>query len=397
MGPTEPRAQGRVINSAALMVAIAHGLNDAYAAFLHPLLPRIMERLDLSIALAATLAMTLSLSASLLQPLLGYAADRWGRRYFVVLGPIASGVFLSMIGVAPSFAVLLVLLALGGLGSAAFHPPGASFAARVADGRGGGVRLSLFSFGGSVGYALGPMAAVSLVAWRGLDGLWLAMLPVLLFAPLLWRALPPPRTERSAAPLPRPIEVLRLLRGPLGVVFGISAVFAFVQRVYLTMMPIAIAESGGTEAAGALALTIYLGAQAAGTLTGGFLADRVDRRRLLLTLTIIAVPAHWLAMAAPHGSMTAVVFALVAGFVNMAVLPPIVLIAQEIMPRGAAVGSGIVMGLAWATGSIGVLAAGGLGDLLGARDAALAVMPLGVLATALALHPALARHRRPPA
>jgi MFS transporter, FSR family, fosmidomycin resistance protein len=366
------------------MVAVAHGVNDAYAAFLHPLLPRIMERLELSVALAATLAMTLSLSASLLQPVLGYAADRWGRRYFVVLGPVASGVFLSLIGVAPSFPVLLLFLLLGGLGSAAFHPPGASFAARVGDGRGSGARLSYFSFGGSVGYAIGPMAAVAIVSWRGLEGLWVAMLPVLLLAPLLWRSLPPPRSERSAVPLPGPGAVLRLLRGPLGVVFAISSIFAFVQRVYLTMMPIAVAEAGGSETAGALALTVYLAAQAAGTLTGGFLADRGDRRRLLLVLSVLAVPAHLLAMGAEHGSALAIGAALVAGFVNMAALPPIVLIAQEAMPRGAAVGSGIVMGLAWATGSVGVLGAGALGDVLGARDAALAVMPVGLAAVLFA-------------
>jgi MFS transporter, FSR family, fosmidomycin resistance protein len=385
---------GGALAATAVMVAFAHALNDAYAAFLHPLLPRIMERLGLSIALAATLAMTLSLAASLLQPVMGYAADRWGRRYFVVLGPLASGVFLSLIGVAPSFTVLLVLLALGGLGSAAFHPPGAAFAARVGDGRGSGARLSIFSFGGAVGYAIGPMAAVGIVAWRGLEGLWIAMLPVLLLTPLLWRSLPPPRTERSAVPPPRPAELLAALRGPLGVVFGISATAAFVQRVFLTMTPIAVHDAGGSEAAGALALSIYLGAQAAGTLTGGFLADRRDRRRLLLGLSLAAVPAHLLAMAAPHASVLAVVGALVAGFANMALLPPVIVIAQEIMPRGTAVGSGIVMGLAWATGSIFVLGVGVLGDMFGARDAALMVMPLGLIAAGLALHPALAAHRR---
>jgi MFS transporter, FSR family, fosmidomycin resistance protein len=395
-GDGEPRVKSGALTATAIMVAGAHALNDAYAAFLHPLLPRIMDRLGLSIALAATLAMTLSLAASLLQPLLGYAADRWGRRYFVVLGPLASGVFLSLIGVAPSFTVLVVLLALGGLGSAAFHPPGASFAARVGEGRGSGARLSIFSFGGAVGYAIGPMAAVGIVSWRGLEGLWIAVVPVLLLTPLLWRSLPPPRSERSAVPPPRPAELLAALRGPLGVVFGISAIAAFVQRVYLTMMPIAVHSAGGTEAAGALALSIYLGAQAAGTLTGGFFADRGDRRRLLLTLTLVAVPAHLLAMGAPHGSVLAMSAALAAGFANMAVLPPIVVIAQEILPRGAAVGSGIVMGLAWAVGSIGVLGAGLLGDALGARDAALVVMPVGLLAAALALHPALAAHRSAP-
>jgi hypothetical protein len=111
-----------------LVVSVSHAVVDAYAGFLPPLLPRIMDELGLSIALVATLAMTFSLASSLLQPVLGWLSDRHGRRAFVVGGPLLSGVFLSMIGLAPSFAVLLALLCVAGLGSAAFHPPGASLA-----------------------------------------------------------------------------------------------------------------------------------------------------------------------------------------------------------------------------------------------------------------------------
>jgi MFS transporter, FSR family, fosmidomycin resistance protein len=394
-GEPGPGAAASAVPAAVVVVAVAHGLNDAYAAFLHPLLPRLMERLGLSIALAATLAMTLSIAASLLQPVMGHLSDRYGRRAFVVLGPLASAVFLSSMGLAPNLAVLLLLLALGGLGSAAFHPPGASLSARVGAGRGSGVRLSVFSFGGAVGYAVGPLAAVAIVGQVGLEGLWIAMLPALGMAVVVYLMVPSDRAAAAAAPPPPgPREVLRLLRGPLGVVFGISAIFAFVQRVFLTMEPIVIAAAGGSEAAGALSLSVYLGGTAAGTLTGGFLSDRMDRRVMLFGIGVLTVPAHLLALGLPPGTGIALVFAALAGFLNMAVLPPIVVIAQEIMPRGAAVGSGIVMGLAWALGSVGVLFTGMAGDVFGARTAALGSVPLALAAAALALHPALRRHRR---
>lgn len=381
--------------SVALAVAVAHGLNDAYSAFLPPLLPRIMDRLGLSIALAATLAMTLSLAASLAQPLLGWLADRFGRRGFVILGPLLSGIFMSLIGAAPSFALLVAVLVLAGLGSAMFHPPGASIAARASEGQGSGLRLSFFSFGGSFGYAMGPMIAVGLVAWRGLDGLWIAMLPAIALALTMAALLPAERAQGPRTPPPRPIEVLRLLRGPLGLVFGISAAGAFMQRVFLTLEPIIVAERGGSEALGALALTAYLAGQALGSLTGGTLADRVDRRRLLTTLAMLAFPAHALALGLAPGSAPALAFAFLSGLFQMALLPPIVVIAQEILPAGAALGSGIVMGLAWATGSIGVLGAGALGDAIGPRAAALVATPAILLAAVLALQPGLRAYRRP--
>jgi len=387
------RTRGAV--AVALAVALAHAANDAYSAFLHPLLPRIMEKLGLSIALAATLAMTLSLASSLVQPVMGYLADRYGRRAFVILGPVFSGVFLSLIGVAPSFGVLVACLALGGLGGAMFHPPGASLAARVADGRGSGLRYSVFSFGGSAGYAIGPVVAVGIVARIGLAGLAWAMVPVLVLALVLLRVLPPvSASERVGAP-PTPAWLVRQLRGPLGLVFGISAAAAFVQRVFLTMEPIVMAAAGHPEAAGAVALSTYLTGQAFGSLAGGILSDHVDRPRLLLFLTLLAFPAHVLAVALPGGSPGALGAAFVAGLLNMAILPPVVLTAQEIVPAAAAGSSGIAMGLAWAAGSVGVLGTGVLGDLLGARTAALLSMPVILLGSGLALHPALRRHGRP--
>lgn len=377
----------------ALVVAVAHGVNDAYAAFVPPLLPRLMDHLGLSIALAATVAMTFSIASSLLQPLMGYLSDRFGRRAFLVAGPVLSGVFTSLLGWAPTFWALILLLTLGGLGSAAFHPPGASYAVRVTEGKGTGLRYSIFSFGGSAGYALGPLIAVGLVQWRGLPGLWVAMIPALLLTPVFWANLPSGRSERSVHLPPAPREILRLLGGPLGLVFGVSALMAWAQRTFLTLEPIIVAELGGSEALGALALSAYLAAQAGGTLTGGWLADRMDRRTLLVGLCALALPAHLAAVGLAPGSAGQLVGSALAGFLGMAVLPPVVVTAQEILPRSAAMGSSIVMGLAWATGSVGVLFTGAFADTAGPRTAALATMPVILGAVLLAGHPLM----RPPA
>lgn len=379
----------------AAWVAVAHGMNDAYASFLPPLLPRIMGELGLSVALAATLITTFSVSQSLLQPAAGYVADRVGPRAFVVAGPLMSGVFLSLLGVAPNLAGLLALLVLGGLGSAVFHPPGASFAARIREGRGSGLRFSVFSFGGAVGFALGPLIAVGIVSRLGLPGLAWAMVPVLLATPILWRVLPggPEAAVRHAAP-PGPRAVLRLLAGPLGLVFGISAVTAFEQRVFVTFMPMVAAGDGRSEALGAAVLSVYLGAQAVGTLAGGLWTDRFSRVRLLVGLSLVALPAHAVALGAGAGSALGLSAAAVAGFANMAMLPPLVILAQELVPDGAAVGSGIAMGLAWGVGSLLLPLSGVLGDHWGPRGGALASLPLYLVATVLALALAAVLRRR---
>jgi FSR family fosmidomycin resistance protein-like MFS transporter len=395
-GPVTVRTAGMSAGAAVVLVAVAHAVNDSYSAFLAPLLPRIMDNLGISIALAATLAMALSLATSVLQPLMGYLADRYDPRWFIASGPFLGGIFLSSIGLAPSFEVLLLLLVIGGLGSSAFHPPGASMAARVGAGKGSGARLSIFSFGGAMGYAVGPLVAVGLVAAVGLEGLWIAAIPGVLLAVVLVRMLPPPaEADRHPLPPPSPRQVLRRLMGPLGVVFAISALGSFAQRAYLTFMPIIVAEAGGSEALGAGLLTAYLTTQAAGTLSGGILTDRVDRVGLLLTLAFVGFPAHVLAVTLEPGSALSFAAGAVAGFTNMAMLPVLVIIGQELLPEGAAVSAGIVMGLAWATGSVGILGVGVVADVVGPVPAAAWAMPALALAGVLALHPVLRAHRRP--
>jgi hypothetical protein len=71
--------------------------------------------------------------------------------------------------------------------------------------------------------------------------------------------------------------------------------------------------------------------------------------------------------------------------------------AQEMIPGAAAVSSGIVMGLAWATGSIFVLGTGVLGDAIGPQLATLVSIPVIVVAILLALHPALRQGGHDPA
>ena len=377
----------------ALAVGMAHLMNDAYASFLHPLLPRLMDKLGLSITLAAALAMIFSLSSSIMQPLAGYLADRFGRKIFVVAGPLISGIFLSLIGLAPSLPLLLLVLLLGGIGSAVFHPPGAAMSARTEEGKGSGLRMSFFSCCGSLGYAIGPLAIVFLVSTAGLHNTWYAIVPaIVLSVALVW--ILPPDTPRASLEPPSLVRVLSGLRGPLGVIFCISALGAFAQRVFITFSPIIASEAGASEAVGAVTLSVYLGAQAFGSIFSGWLTDRVDRGHLLAWLTSLSVPTHMLALALPPGSMGAFIFAGASGFLNMALLPPIVVMAQEIVPESAAMGSAVVMGLAWATGSVGLLVTGVIGDTMGAQNAGLVSVPVLLCATWLCFNPRIQLYRR---
>lgn len=374
-----------------LLLAVAHAVTDSYTAFLAPLLPRLMAEFGLSVAAAATLSAALGLSSSLPQPWFGTRSDRGGRHRFIALGPLC-GVAICLIGVAPSVGILSLLLVLGGLGSAAFHPSGAARAAlgggpaAVSSGRG----FSVFSFAGAVGAAMGPVIAVGLVGRFGMDLLWVAMIPGVAIALLILRGgdeVPPPRGPGGDR---RTRDLLAALRGPLGLLFGISAVTAFAQRLFQTLEPIAMSQAGHGEALGAAALSTYMAFQAVGTLLSGWLADRVDRRRLLIAVVAIDLPVHAFALLLPPSTPLWWGSIALAGAASMAVLPPIILLAQRLLAGGAGGSSGVVMGLAWAAGTLGLPLVGLVGNRIGAGPAALLALPALALGIWLALRPSLA-------
>ena len=138
----------------------------------------------------------------------------------------------------------------------------------------------------------------------------------------------------------------------------------------MTFLPIIASDAGVGESVGAIILAIYLGAQALGTLAAGVLTDRLNRQHLLAAIVTISVPAHLLAVILPPASTGAIAMAALAGFLNMALVPPIVVMAQEIVPSGTAASSGIVMGLAWAIGTLGIPIAGVFADAFGPVSAA---------------------------
>ena len=100
--------------------------------------------------LAATIA------SSVIQPLFGHISDRRSLPWLMPLGPALGGLGVGLIGISPSYAFTFVAVVVGGIGVAAFHPEGSRFANYVSGARRSS-GMSLFSVGGNIGFALGPV------------------------------------------------------------------------------------------------------------------------------------------------------------------------------------------------------------------------------------------------
>jgi len=131
-----------------LALSICHFIHDIYSSFLAPLLPLFIEKFSMSLSQAGLLASAAQIP-SLLNPYIGTLADRISVRYFIILAPAMTAVPMSLIGLAPSYGILLILLFITGISVAVFHVPSPVMISRLS-GTKKGLGMSFYMTGGEL-------------------------------------------------------------------------------------------------------------------------------------------------------------------------------------------------------------------------------------------------------
>ncbi len=363
---------------------LGHLTTDVGQGMLPALLPFFIADRGLSYAAAGGLVLAATVASSVVQPLFGYFADRRPSPWLVPAGVAASGIGIGLAGVAPTYALIAAAVAFHGLGVAAFHPEGARSAA-LASGERRATGMSIFSTGGNLGIASGPLIITPLVLAFGLKASLIPVLPVLLVAAFLsmqLRQLAVPRPEAGARPAASsepdrwgPFSRLVVVVMSRSVIYtGISA-----------FLPLFFAGVLGTsKARGAAALSILLGTGVVGTLLGGRLADRFGRRIVLLvSMTALGPLLYALASARdPRVATALLVPAALALYLPFSVL---VVMGQEYLPNRVGTASGVTLGLAVTAGGLAAPLLGLVADRWGLAAPLLVVSALPLLAVAVTL------------
>lgn len=343
------------------VLAAAHFTIDAYSSFFLPLLPLLVARLGLNYTMVGGLVAISSITSSFSQPLFGMWSDRMHRPWFVLLGPLVAAVFMSSIGLAADYASLVILLLLGGVGVAAFHPQTASIAGASSPHR--GIAMSFWITGGTLGWALGPLFATTTVRLFGLSHTYLAAIPGLAMTVVLgaWflRASAAPRAPRAATRL----ADLRPIARPLALLYGAVASRSAVSAGFATFLPLWAAERGWSVQAGGALTTVYLTLGALGGFVGGWMADRVGGRVVVRLSFLFAMPffAAFFLLPTPWS-----VGCLLIGYFGLQTsLPVNVVLGQELSPTHAGTISSLLMGAAWGMGSLLIGPVGAIADHAG--------------------------------
>jgi len=373
------------------MAALASGhlATDFANGALPALLPFLADEFDLSYVLVGLAMLAWAFSSSILQPLFGLWSDRRGAIWLLPAGLALGGLGIALAAVAPSYSVCLVLIALSGIGTAAYHPEASKFASFVS-GRRRASGMSLFSLGGNVGYALGPIAATALVVQFGLEAGLLLAVPCLAVSALLVAAMPylrgfePVRdTDHTASGEDRPGAIVTLL--------GVIALRSVAWFGLITFVPLYEVARGNSEAYGNRLLAAMLLLGGVGTLAAGPLADRFGPRPVLVASVLATGPLIIVYLTA-GGFLGAVALALVGACV-VGTFGVTMVMSQEYLPRHIGLASGLGIGLSVGLGGGAAVALGGLADAVDLESAlyVCAVAPFAAVLLCGLLPPTAAR------
>ncbi len=364
--PVDGRFQaGRVVSMAA-----GHAVHDTFTAFLAPLLPVFIDKFSLTITGAGILSVFMQ-APSLIQPAIGRFADRYNLRMLVLWAPALASIFMSLLGVAPGYIFLALLLTLAGLNSAGLHAIGPIMTGNVSGtrlGRG----MSFWMVGGELGRTLGPIIVVSAVAALSLKRMYWLMPAGLLVSLLLHLRLKQVpyshvHTPDLAVPWKPALKRMKPVFVPL--VFFIT-MRAFLHASATIFLPTFLMHKGSNLWFAGAALTILQGAGVVGALVSGSLSDRF-RRRKMLALSAVFAPIFMLIFLFAHGWVQVMVVMLL-GFFVISPTPVIMALVQESFPENRAFANGVYMGLSFVIRSTVIVVVGIMGDHLGLHFAFLA-------------------------
>jgi len=274
-----------------LLLASGHLVTDLYQGALPVILPFLKAKLMLSYTATGTILLVGTLTSSIIQPLFGYISDRKEKPLLLPLGCLCAGAGFSMLALPSSFALVLPLVVLSGLGIASYHPEGFR-TAHFFTGERRVTGMSIFSVGGNLGFAVGPLLALFVVQTWGFESLPVMAAPAVLFAVtilLSWHMIVIPRPGAHGAAAARQAGPGAAQWLSLCVLIGIVVMRSWVQVGLLTYIPFYFIDhlKGDILQAGTL-VTTFLTGGAVGTLAGAPLADRWGHKRYLVLSMLLS-------------------------------------------------------------------------------------------------------------
>lgn len=360
-------------------LTLIHFTGDFYSAFISPLFPVFVDKLGLSLTQVGIIAGTMRLLAFIIQPTVGYLADRHPTRAFIFTGLSLTIVFIPLAGIAPNFWVLLLCVALGSVGSSMFHPSVTGMVPLYAGSK-AGFSMSVFNTGGTLAFGLGPLFITYYVAQFGLTAMPFTMIAGLLVLVYLLRVIPKPQSEglKRNGFLGALKESLGNAWKPIALIWLVMFLRAVVGQSFLTFMPVLYVQEGFSVVSAGVIYSLFTVSGTISGLLSGHISDRIGFKPVFLFAYLFMAPALWLLLQL-DGNWIYFGAALAGSFV-LAPLPLGVTMAQTLAPKGRSMVASLMMGFAYGLGGAITPIIGKLADTFAIRPVLTVVTCIPLLA-----------------
>ena len=344
-------------------IAGGHLFHDLYTSFLAPLLPVLIDNLSLTLTSAGVLS-TFARIPSVLNPFIGYLADKTGAKYFVIFSPAITATLMSLLGIAPNVYTLALLLFIAGTSSMMFHAASPGMVAQASDKR-TGFGMSLYMAGGGLGRTFGPLIIVGAAAQWGLQGIFrLAFLGwatsfVLFFQFRKFDIQPQVQLNLKSA-----LPVFRRFFLPLSVVIILRSMLTASLHTYL---PVYMVQSGAPLWMAGVALSTLELAGVMGALFIGPSSDTFGRRKSINISMLISGAIIPLFLQASGWIIFPLL--LVLGFFSISTSTLFLALVQDHFQDHRATGNGVYMLISLLSNAGMLIIIGYIGDTAGLKTA----------------------------
>lgn len=349
-----------------LLLFLGHLWVDTSQGILPVVLTKLKDVFTLSYFQVGIIMMMLNLTSSVIQPVFGYISDRLRTGWFVPLGILWTALSMGYLGWSPSYSYVVLLVGLTGLGTAAFHPRAMMTVYHVSGSR-RGFGAAIFTTGGNLGFALGPLVGSFLILGFGLHATVGLLVPgVLLFLFILLypgdflkkgamkKGTDKGEVNRAGSTIPWVSLVSVCL---------IVTLRSWVYLSFITYLPMLLQGRGIQLKEGSIMLSVFLAGGAAAGLYGGHLSDQIGRIKVIV-ISMLIYPVLASLMILSHGPWIWVLAA-ASGAALLASFSVTIVLAQELMPQHLGLTSGLTLGLGFGAGGLGSAFSGYLADEIG--------------------------------
>lgn len=344
-----------------LLLSFCHFVHDIYSSFLAPLLPFLIEKFSLSLTQAGLLSTVMQLPA-LLNAHIGKLADKMSVRYFIILTPALTAIPMSLLGVAPGYGALLILVFAAGVSVSLFHVPAPVMVYKVSGSR-TGRGMSFYMTGGELARTLGPLSIIAAVSFFGFDGYYPVMVVGIVVSIIMFfkfKDIPISVPDKKGVSIRK---ICKELRGILIPLSGILIVRGFMHACLTAFLPIFIIQKNNDVWLAGIALSIFEAAGVAGILTVGGLSDHFGRKKLLIFCLVLA-PISLLIFIYSWDIFQLLIL-IITGFSLLSTTPIMLAMIQENSKDGSSSANGIFMMMSFLARSAVIVVVGFVGDHLG--------------------------------